>query len=160
MRLNLDEFKSQVKIVPNESSKKYRAEYIEKFVNTDCEHYKKYINTLREFSDGMCYTGHLWDCLIEHSAIKVEDIYKYRGILDEVLVFWDIHSKDRIWIEDYWKFSKDSMLKLKFETLIDNLDYLPEDIYVFDELIEWTLILTHEDINGERLCEQSGEFKF
>lgn len=109
----------------------------------------------------LCYTGYLWDCLIEHRTIKVEDIYKYREILDKVLVFWDIHSKDKIWIEDYWKFSKDCMLKLNYEALMDNLNHLPEDIYVFDESLEWTVILTHEDdFNGERLCEQLGKLNF
>jgi hypothetical protein len=59
------------------------------------------------------------------------------------------------------QFSKDCMLKLNYETLIDNLNHLPEDIYVFDESLEWTVILTHEDdFNGERLCEQLGKLDF
>lgn len=154
--MGLNEFKSKVEIMSKMDANHFRSEYIKKFIDTNHEHYKKYIETVRYFSDGECYTGYLWDCLIEYKATYFEEINKYRGILGEVLVFWDIHSKDRILIPEYWKFGKDNVLKLSFEALMNNLQYLPEDIYIFDESFKWTLVLTHEDNNGDRICMKSG----
>lgn len=154
--MDFNEFKSKVEIISQKEAKQYRIEYINRFVNIDCEHYKKYIKVLKEFSDGMCYTGYLWDCLIAPQIISIDEVNKYRTTLDEVLVFWDMHSQDRILVEGYWKFVKDNVLKLKFKELMDNLEYLPEDIYVFDQSLQWTLILTHEDNNGKRICAKSG----
>ncbi|MBP2658661.1 MAG: hypothetical protein H6Q69_1693 [Firmicutes bacterium] len=104
----------------------------------------------------MCYTGYLWECLIGAKCINFKEFDSYRSAIKEVLAFWDIHSKEKIWIPEYWKFGKDTVLKLTFEDLMDNLEYLPEDIYIFDETLQWTLILTHEDVDGERICEKSG----
>ena len=53
--------------------------------------------------------------------IKLEDVMAYKERLNKVLVFWDIHSSDKIWIKDYWKFGKDSMIKLKYSNFLDNL---------------------------------------
>lgn len=156
MKMNFDEFKTKVKIVSKGEAKEHRIEYIKRFINVDCEYYKKNIMTLEQFSDGMCYTGYLWDCFIDPQAINIDEVNKYRAVLNEVLVFWDIHSQDRIWVEGYWKFGKDNVLYLKFKELMDNLEYLPEDIYIFDKSLKWTLVLTHEDKNGERICAKSG----
>lgn len=157
MKRGFDEFKSEVGVIPQMDAKHFRSEYIDKFINTNSEHYQKYIEVIRQFSDGMCYTGYTWDCLINPSIIRIEEVVNFRAVLKEVLVFWDIHSKDRILIPDYWKFGKDDVLKLKFGELMDNLEYLPEDIYIFDESLKWTLVLTHEDNNGERFCIKSGD---
>lgn len=157
MKLGFDKFTSEVEIISKMDAKHFRSEYINKFINTDSEHYKKYIEDIRQFSDGMCYTGYLWDSLINPKVIRIEEVVSFRAVLNKVLVFWDIHSKDRILIPEYWKFEKNNVLKLKFGELIDNQEYLPEDIYFFDESIKWTLVLTHEDNNGERICIKSGD---
>lgn len=156
LKQRLAEFKSEIANMPQKDAEHFRSAYVDKFINTNSEYYKKHIEFKRQFSDGMCYTGYLWDCLINPSVIKIQEIVNFRVVLKNVLVFWDIHSKDRILIPDYWKFGKDHVLKLKFDSLIDNLKYLPEDLYIFDESLEWTIVLTHEDNNGERICIKSG----
>ena len=60
-------------------------------------------------------------------------------------------------MKDYWKFDKDAVLKMDFEILLDGEEYLPEDIYIFDESMTWTLIKTHEDIDGKCYCLKSGK---
>jgi hypothetical protein len=155
LKLGFDEFTSEVEIISKMDAKHFRSEYINKFINTDSEHYKKYIEVVKQFSDRECYQGYLWDCLINPKSISIEEVVKFRAVLKKVIVFWDIHSQDRIFIPDYWKFGKDNILKLEFGELIDNLEYLLEDIYVFDETLKWTLALTHEDDNGERICMKS-----
>lgn len=66
------------------------------------------------------------------------------------------HSCERILIEDYWKFDKDSVIEIDFNVLLEGEAYLPEDIYIFDKNMTWTLIKTHEDINGHCYCLKSG----
>lgn len=70
----------------------------------------------------------------------------------EVLVLWDIHSCDRIFIENYWKFPKDKVIMVDAKWLIDGLEYLPEDIYIFDYNFSWTYIITHEYDDERRIC--------
>lgn len=50
-------------------------------------------------------------------------------------MFWDIHSKDRIFIPNYWKYPKEAFLKMKVEEFLENMNNLPEDIYVVDDTI-------------------------
>ena len=76
--------------------------------------------------------------------------------IGEVYVFWDIHSCERIFIEDYWKFDKEVVLKMDLKTLIKGEKYLPEDIYIFDVDCEWTMIKTHEYIDKKCYCLKSG----
>lgn len=45
---------------------------------------------------------------------------------------------------------------MNFDILLNNLDYLPEDIYIFDHSFEWTIVLTHEEIENKRWCLKSG----
>lgn len=157
LKPSFDKFSSEVEIIPPIDAQHFRSEYIHKFINTNSEYYKKYIDVVRLFSDGRCYQGYLWDCLVNSSVIDFEEVVNFGEVLNEVLVFWDIHSQDRILIPDYWRFGKENVLKLKFGELIANLEYLPEDIYIFDESFKWTLILTHEDDhNGKRICMRSG----
>jgi hypothetical protein len=90
-------------------------------------------------------------------VITYEGIIGYRKMLKDVLVFWDIHSEEKIWIQNYWKFGKESMLRLAYVDLIDNSGYFPEDIYIFDESLKWSLVWTHEDNEGIRICVKVGD---
>lgn len=156
-KMDLQEFKKLSRVLlPNEADA-FRNQYIQTFINTSKEHYHQYIENLQRYSDGICYIGYLWDCLIEPVVIDFPYVKSKSDLLNEVFVFWDNHSQDRIFIEDYWKFGKTSVLALDFNLLLGNLDYLPEDIYIFDNSLKWTLILTHEDVDGKRWCLKSGE---
>ena len=90
----------------------------------------------------------------------MEYMKKVSNTINEVFVFWDIHMKERILIENYWNFGKETVLKLYYKELLENMNYLPEDIYIFDESLTWTLILTHEYIDDNtRWCLKSGNIK-
>jgi len=147
-----------VEYLPKESEAILRNKYIEKFVDTSHEHYIENISTVKEFSDGICYVGYLWDCIINYTVIKFDEVVKYKEKLSKVLIFWDIHSEERILIKDYWKFGKDSMLRIDFGDFLDNIEYFPEDVYIFDESLEWSLVLTHEENDpGNRICVKMGD---
>lgn len=129
-----------------------RASYVQAFINLDSEYYINNIKKLNSFSDGLCYTGYLWDCF-KFFQIKAESFCKtFLDSKRNLYVLWDIHSKDRIFIKDYWKFPKSAVLLLNsWEE--EKYIALPEDIYIFDETFSWSIAFTHEDDqNGQRFC--------
>ena len=137
--MTLEEFKSNITVLDEDTASEFRDIYINTFIDINSPHYIEYIIKLRNFPNGDFYMGFLWDCLKSPKIIKFNYI-KNMFFTNDVYVFWDIH----FYIEDNWKFKKNDMLKLSYELLLDNLQYLPEDIYIFDETLDWTLILTHE----------------
>lgn len=154
--MKLDEFAEQLVIVPIDETQRVREEYIKVFVDINKQYYKKYIEILNEYSDGLCYTGYLWDCLKDVVVVDLQYIELKSSGIDNVFVFWDTHTEERIFIKDYWKFGKRSILELNFNTLINNLEYFAEDVYIFDKSFKWTLVITHEFIDGKRWCLKSG----
>ena len=153
MNVDFNTFEKQIKIIQNEIANKLRERYTYTFINTENEHYKKHILTLKLYSDGLCYSGYLWECLINPVVIRENEVFDFLcNYSGNVYVFWDIHSKDKILTENYWRFDKNAVLEFDSKLLIENCKYLPEDIYVFDDSFEWTYILTHEDKDGCRIC--------
>lgn len=150
-------FKNRIEILDKKLGDTLRDQYCNKFVNVNEETFQEQIVSRHKFIDGYCYLGYLWDYIINPIVIKEEDIEKKAADLSKVYVFWDINSCERIFIKDYWKFDKDAVLKMNMATLLQGEGYLPEDIYIFDESFTWTLIKTHEDIQGTRFCLKAGE---
>jgi hypothetical protein len=154
--MDLIAFKEKVNIIHKEIADRLRKRYISAFINTEMEHYREYILTLKQCSDGLCYFGYLWDCLRNPIIIGEDDIFAFlSNYSDNIYILWDIHSKDKIWIENYWKFDKNAILELDPQLLLENLEYLPEDIYIFDSSFEWTYVLTHEEEKGVRVCAKA-----
>lgn len=150
-------FKDRIEICDKKLGETLRDQYCNKFVNVNEESYQEQIESRHKCIDGYCYLGYLWDHIINPIIIAEEDIAKKAVDLGKVYVFWDIHSCERIFIKDYWKFDKDAVLKMNMATLLQGEGYLPEDIYIFDESFTWTFIKTHEDIRGMRFCLKAGE---
>ena len=130
-------------------SDELRDEYIKSFIDTSSSYYKEDIEQKTLFSDGFCYIGYLWDCLLKPTIISE---YKANHFLEDkgiVYIMWDIHSSERIFIDDYWKFPKNQILCTdeKIESLKSDL---PEDIYVFDDTFSWTVVFTHEYNDKDR----------
>ena len=150
--MELTDFKKIVKF--RKSSEHLRERYIENFVDTNREYYRKYIKTLKNYKDGNCYEGYLWDtlfkCEIADYKYIADNIKEYYS--KNILVMWDIHSEEKIFIPDYWKFNKDDIIEFPTEILTEAAEYLPEDIYIFDERFERSFILTHEETDNGRYC--------
>ena len=89
-------FKSKVVVLNKEEGNSIRQKYIEKFVNTKSEYYKKQIQVRHEFSDGCCYLGYLWDCMNNPVIIDIEYIKTIAQGMGTVYAFWDINSCERI----------------------------------------------------------------
>ena len=154
--MKFDEFKASVTLLDKEQRNFLRNKYIMTFIDVNSEWYHEWIEKRKRYCDGDCYLGYLWDCLKAKDLIDKAYIEHLHGQLGQVFVFWDIHSCERIFIKDYWKFDKDAMLFVDFDVLLQGTKYLPEDIYIFDQTFKWTLILTHEDIDGIPYYLKSG----
>jgi hypothetical protein len=149
-------------IIVNSNEKlNLRDQFIKNFINTEHEHYKKYIATLKEYSDGMCYDGYLWDALNEPYDITVrtqEKAIEYLMEKDTVFVMWDIYSNKKVRLNDKIRLNnpKDTIISVKAQKLCETIEYewnigwnlenryLPEDIYIFDDTMKWCVIFTHE----------------
>jgi hypothetical protein len=152
--MSLKDFKESVTILPDDSAATWRARYIRAFIDVTLDFYKKNIQKLKQCSDGMSYESYLWDCIKNIRPIRFDEfITELNSKPQRVMVMWDLHSCDKIPVEDYWKFGRSDVLLLETPTLAEGLEYLPEDIYVFDDSLRWTLFLTHEyDAEGVRGC--------
>lgn len=96
--MNFESFKSKVVNLDIKEKENVREKYIEKFINTNSDVYQEQIKTMREYKDGYCYQGYLWDCLINPKVVD-ENYFVQSCFTDkQVYVFWDIHSCERILI--------------------------------------------------------------
>jgi hypothetical protein len=129
-----------------------RDAYLRAFVDTSSEYYKRYIAQPRQFSDGVHYEGYLWDCLREAQRITVQRFRNEVARHNEVFVMADDHSRDRVMGPPLWPYAPCSVARFKGYALLQTFDSLPEDIYVFDESVSWTIVLTHEHDDKRRYC--------
>lgn len=154
--MEFEQFRKTVSVLSEEQGDLFRALYIETFIDTTKEWYRKYIAVRKKCSDGLCYSGYLWEYLKECTKITEQELKLRLSPLSDVFVMWDIHSKDRIVCPGYWKFKKDAVIKVPARALLEGLDFLPDDIYIFDQSLKWSLIFTHEDDGKRRICFMSG----
>lgn len=139
-------------ILDLKKSDELRYKYIEKFVNTSSPYYKEGIEQKRRFSDGLCYTGYLWDCFINPKVVPEYQLEQILSKKHNFYIMWDIHSSEKIFIPNYWKFPKLNVLYVE-SWLQDLRQELPEDIYIFDETFSWSAVFTHEtDLNNDNYC--------
>ena len=135
-------------------SARLRNLYVDAFVDVTSDFYKRNIGSLKQFSDGLFYEGYLWDCLKNAQVIQCNELCSsLRRNIRRTMVMWDLHSQKKIPVPNYWLFERDRIIEVTSDVLVDNVGYLPEDIYIFDEGMTWTLVTTHEHAaNGERIC--------
>jgi hypothetical protein len=134
----------------------WRDAYLKAFVDTSCDYYERYIAHPRQFSDGIHYEGYLWDCLRRGQRITVQRFRTEVARYQEVFVMADDHSRDRVMGAPLWPYAPYSVARFKAPALLQSLRLLPEDIYVFDESVSWTVVLTHERDHKRRYCVALG----
>lgn len=130
-----------------------RKKYIEKYVDVTGKAYNEKILKLYEMSDGLCYIGYLWDCFKSYILVDEIDCLNILAKKKNFMIFWDINSSDYIRIENYWNYPKDAVLQIDSKEFIEKISTFPEDVYIFDETLSWTVVLTHEVTEeGKRSC--------
>lgn len=144
----------EITVLQDEVADELRTIYIDTFIESECEYYKLMIETQSVFSDGKCYCGYLWDCLKQKNVASIQKCTNFLSdIKNPIYVFWDIHSADRILIPNYWIYPKKAVLQLMPQIFLKIQAHLPEDIYIFDDSLTWTIVLTHEESKpGRRIC--------
>lgn len=150
--MDLEEFKTHIESLNERESEMIRERYVKTFVDTTSSSYQHMIQERQKFSDGYCYIGYLWDYLKNPIVVRQEYLERFADSKNVVYVLWDIHSCDRIFVKNYWKFGKNTVLKLALSELLKGKKYLPEDIYIFDDTFSWTFVMTHEDVDGVPYC--------
>lgn len=154
--MELKTFRTKVTLLNETERNRLREKYINTFIDQNHKRYQDQIVLRKRCIDGNCYDGYLWDYLKSREIIDTLYVQEAANRIADVYVFWDIHSCEKILVKDYWKFEKDAMLKLNFTLLLQGKEYLPEDIYIFNESFTWTIILTHEDLDGRPYYLKSG----
>lgn len=156
--LTLEEFRDRVVVIEGERADQIRATYIARFVYTTSEYYRTRIAIRRRFRDGDHYTGYLWGSLKQSECIpEARILANDRRLDDRVWVFWDLHSNQQQVVPNYWKFPKAAVLEVRYGDLLAGLHHLPEDIYITDEEMTWSVVLTHEYLEGDvRICLATG----
>lgn len=164
-------------VFDQEYSNYLREMYIGQFVNTNSNYYKKRIEAVTECEDGKYYKGFLWDCLKQPDGLQCKlgsvpfsvPARKVKRKLDgrkNVYIMMDLHSSERTWgaLTDV-----QHEFRMKYRTKVICLEEwpdeieraFPEDIYIFDDSLEWSFILTHEWYGDDsRLCFEVGEYKW
>lgn len=145
-----------VKILRPDESKALREAYITAFVDTSSKHYKEHVSVVTQFSDGLHYTGYLWDNLRNWRRITYEQLVQSIMRYPKVNVMADNHSRDRVVNAPLWPYPTNSIILLSPNLLVQMLQALPEDFYVFDSSLAWTLIMTHEHDAEQRICIAAG----
>lgn len=141
-------------ILSGAEAKDIREMFIGQFVDTACNYFQNRIENMMQFSDGLRYTGYLWDCLFKRERVSYNYIMnQLEGCINPIYIFWDIHSCDRVRIKNYWKYPIDSVLCISPAEIQAVMQTLPEDCYFFDDSLSWAFALTHEELKpGKRLC--------
>jgi len=157
--MELHEFTKKIHFFEGNEKNQIRAAYCSSFFNVNSDGFKTAIEKKQKFSDGFCYVGYLWDYPVNPAQIEISYLVSEVRKRKDIYVLWDIHSCERILIENYWKFGKDDVLLLDGNTLTESLHLLPEDIYIFDSSYTWTMILTHEYFGDVRYCLEMSNVK-
>lgn len=158
----------EFEIVSSAKAKLLRETFIKKFVDITSSHYQKYIETMRQDGDDSFYAGYLWDCLQCNEDYQKEcSMETAAGFLMEkknVFMMWDLFSKERFAHKRFsLEYPKDTVVSMRgcflSQKVVEEWNceqaayatgynceslWLPQDIYCFDESMEWYVIFTHE----------------
>lgn len=98
--------------------------------------------------------GYFWEGLKQyHRRSENYCFERIKAQKGDIYVMWDSLENFEIQNENYWKYPAKSMLRLSVNEFFQLFVTLPEDIYVFDDSLKWSVILTHEDVfDKKRYC--------
>ncbi len=151
-------------VLNQEHADNLRHEFIEEFTDKTLPFYQKTLR-MRQFYDGMCYMGYIWEVLKKPYAIVTRET-ALALLCDkaDVYVLWDIRTMKNVAHAFHYKVPKDRVIQTDGQSLAeqlqsdfaprsDHVSFLPEDIYVFDDSLSWFIVFTHEpDERGNIMC--------
>lgn len=130
--MTVEDFLTKIIILNEEESTASRMQYIEAFIDKQTEYFVYDIQPNMVIRKR--YDTFLWDCISARAIdMNAKSAYKIISSKNEVLVMWDAHHKYTSGESVASQlFPLYTVLKMKSYTLIQNLDKLPDDVYVFD----------------------------
>lgn len=131
------------KILSPEESTRWRRAFIDAFVDVKSDYFRTYLAP-RPCSDGDHYIGYLWDCLRSRTRISSRELRERVGTYSNVFVMADDHSRDHKINTLMWPYAPRSVASFQSKHLVHGFKSLPDDLYIFDSSLSWTLVLTHE----------------
>jgi hypothetical protein len=153
---SLATFQEAIRVMPLDASERLRTHFIESRLDPQQAEQAEALR-VRRFADGLGYSGYLWDFLVDKHVVSEEELWHGVGVVPEVYVMWDLHTAERVSTPDYFRFPQATVLRTDPKTLRRGLEYLPEDLYIFDETFAWAAALTHEWEDDHRFCLWSGD---
>lgn len=139
-------------VLDEQKSDELRRKYIQTFVDYTSKFYIENIQRTKKCVDGWCYNGYLWDCMVNPRVVSENEADQAIKDKKDIYIMWDIHSCEKIFIPNYWKYPKSRVLFVNkwSDTVVADL---PEDLYLFDDTFSWSVIYTHEtDLKNYRYC--------
>lgn len=144
-----------MQIIQGKEAAELRELYAEAFLDTHGERYRQYA--------AIPSMGLMWDCLpVSQGKKSVESEHTCLWQIErrtEVYVIWDVYAYGwGMWhpkpeaVPDFY--DTPSVIHMSAEEFLTRFKEFPDDIYVFDDSLAWTVILTHEYYgkNDKRIC--------
>ncbi len=130
--------------LPKKQSRSLRDAYIRTFFDTDSDDYRTHYFQLY-WEQGV---GYLWGFLKKpFTPVHLEDVKQFLQQTDQVLFFWDSYSPIGTEI------SRKYVYKMQTQKLLNQYNRFTDDLYIFDETLTWTAVISHEpDPNGFYCC--------
>ena len=166
--MTFDTQRMEFEIVPTAKAKPLRDTFIKKFVDITSYHYRKHIETMHQNTDDRFYDGYLWDCLQcnedYQKECSMETAAEFLRAKKNVFMMWDLFSKERHAHKRFpLEYPKDTVISMQGCLLSQKVVeewyreqaayamdcnceglWIPQDIYCFDESMEWYVVFTHE----------------
>ena len=88
---------------------------------------------------------YLWERLKEYNPQPTDTVFQHVDPDKDVYFFWDANASFKLMNE----LGQKSIYKLPFREFVYHYEQknLPEDVYLFDASLTWTIVLTHEPQN-------------
>jgi hypothetical protein len=97
-------------------------------------------------------TGPRWGCLRQQQRVSLARLWATVAGVDVVHLMWDPPAAGPHPHPCVGAFAADAVLRCRVEDLERGVEWLPEDLYVFDETFTWSAIFTREtDVDGSIL---------
>ena len=135
-----------------------RSRYIQAFIDQSREQYQTEIAYDGKYVNRFYYSGYLWDCIRDVKVISKEECLLTLDRVEHFYALWDVHLYPRTAECKICEYPRDAVLKLHKDEYRDLLLHLPEDIYFFDDSFSWSVVLTHEEVDGAAWCLSAKPF--
>lgn len=147
----LEEFRAQVEVILPPRAAELRGRFLDAFVDTEDPLFEDHMGPAPH-TDGHYYKGFLWDFVRDPRIVSEEEAWAACEGKDVVHVMWDIHTTE--YMPYYYKFPVDAVLRGSGVAIRSGEFWLPDDLYLFDDTFQWTVVLTSDLAADDksRLC--------